>query len=76
MRISMGLLVAFGTPSVAENVAASNRYLLSANSGEAIDEGTMYLLVAIVLGVIAEIGGLIARQTNYYEIEEDERVSN
>ncbi|MBU2994536.1 hypothetical protein Q4555_05795 [Octadecabacter sp. 1_MG-2023] len=72
LRIGMGFLVAFGSDDMAQNFADSARYLGTANSGEAINEGTRYLLVAIALGVIAEIGGLVARQTDYYESEEDD----
>ena len=59
---------------MADNIAASNRFLAASSSGEAINEGTMYLLLAVVLGVVAEIGGYIARQTELkeYQFEESE----
>ncbi len=56
LRIGLGLLIAFGTPDLANNVAASRHILGTQNSGEAITEATLVLLVSICLGILAEIG--------------------
>ena len=60
LRVVLGVLLALGTDTVADNQAAA-RYLLGArNTGEAINEGIIGILVAIVLGMLSEISRNIA----------------
>lgn len=55
LRVAMGLFVAFGTTDVESNRAAASHYLAAATSGEAINEGVMYVLFAVALGVLCEV---------------------
>jgi len=55
IRIAVGLLVASQDDPVARAAAAS-RYLGSATSGEAIDQGIMVFLFGLVLGILVKIG--------------------
>ena len=43
------------------NRAAAHRYLATVSSGEAIDEGMKYILLAVALGVLCEISSKKAR---------------
>ena len=51
LRFSMGLSIATGVIVESE----PGRYLGTATSGEAIDKGLLYILIAIILGVLVEI---------------------
>jgi len=55
LRIALGFLVAFGTDTMAANEELSAMYLASANSGEAISEGTFLVLFGVFAGVAVEI---------------------
>ena len=55
LRAAMGLFVAsFDDP--ASRAAAASRYLVSATSGEAIDQGIKVFLFGLVLGILVKIG--------------------
>lgn len=56
LRLGIAFYVAFYTPDMAANEAASRRYLSAANSGEAFNEAFYVLLYAIAAGIICEIG--------------------
>ncbi len=64
LRVAMGFLLAFGTETMADNQAAASRYLSASSTGEAINEGTIAIVAAIVLGVLAEISSNIHRKAN------------
>ena len=51
----MGFLGAFGSADIESNRAFASRYLSAATTGEAINEGMMYILLAVALGVLCEI---------------------
>ena len=55
LRFAMGLYVAITFESNESMVAASKRYLATANSGEAITEGILMFGVGIVIGLVAQI---------------------
>lgn len=55
LRVALGLLIAFGAHSMTDNAAAARQYLGASNTGEAINEGTIYILVAVALGILCEI---------------------
>lgn len=55
LRVALGLLIAFGAHSMSDNAAAARQYLGASNTGEAINEATIYILVAVALGVLCEI---------------------
>lgn len=55
LRVALGYLVAFGTADMESNGAAARRYLAATSSGEAINEGMIYILLAVALGVLCEI---------------------
>lgn len=54
-RVIVAAVLAFGSENMGQNVAASRRYLAASNTGEAINEGMMYMLVGVALGVLCEI---------------------
>jgi len=57
-RAGMGLLVTFfDTPT-----AAAAEYLGSKSAGQAIDQGILWFVAAVVIGALGEIGVLLARQ--------------
>lgn len=60
LRVGMGSLVAFGTADMESNHAASSRYLAAATSGEAINEGMIYVLLAVTLGVLCQIAAKVS----------------
>ena len=64
LRAAMGFYVAFSF-SGDTNVAASARYLGTANSGEAINEGMVVFVVGVVIGLLVEIAkkGTTAKET-------------
>jgi len=55
LRVAMGAFVALGTADMASNRAFADRYLAAATSGEAINDGMIYILLALALGVLCEI---------------------
>ena len=58
-RISMGIIVITSeTPKL-----AAARYLGSGTSGEAIDKGLLYILIAITLAVLVEISVAVHKNT-------------
>ncbi len=59
-RIGMGTYVA-SFDDAAERSALAARYLGSISSGESIDRGVYTILVAVALGILAEIGRSISR---------------
>lgn len=61
LRVATGFLVAFSAADVESNRAAAHRYLAAVSSGEAIDEGMKYILLAVALGVLCEISSKKAR---------------
>ncbi len=59
LRTATGLFVAsFDDP--ASRAAAASRYLGSATSGEAIDQGIKVFLFGLVLGILVKIGRSMA----------------
>lgn len=54
-RVGTGFFIAFGTADMESNALASRRYLAAATSGEAINEGGIGILLAVVIGVLCEI---------------------
>jgi hypothetical protein len=55
LRAAMGLFVA-SLDDPTSRAAAASRYLGSATSGEAIDQGIMVFLFGLVLGILVKIG--------------------
>lgn len=55
LRAAVGLFVA-SIDDPASRAAAASRYLGSATSGEAIDQGIKVFLFGLVLGVLVKIG--------------------
>lgn len=56
LRAGTGLYVAFTADTPAALAAMSARYLGSATSGEAIDQGISTLVFGVALGILAQIG--------------------
>ncbi|WP_221116463.1 hypothetical protein [Rhizobium sp. NZLR1b] len=54
-RVGIGVVVAFGTPDMESNAHASRIFLAAATSGEAINEGSIGILLAVAIGVLCEI---------------------
>ena len=54
VRLALGFFVALGFEG-ADYVAASKRYLGSTSSGEAIDQGFMWLVAGAVIGLLVKI---------------------
>jgi hypothetical protein len=54
-RLGMGFLFAFGAPDMENNRIAARRYLGTETTGEAINEATLALVLAVALGVLCEI---------------------
>ena len=52
----MGALVAAGAEN---NEAASQTYLATTGSGQAIDQGLMMIALGIMVGVLANISGML-----------------
>ena len=61
LQILMGLGLVFSDNSSEQLEAASRRYFGGNNIGEEIDQRMLWLLGAVVLGIIAEIGARIVR---------------
>jgi hypothetical protein len=55
LRLGFGAYVAFGSADMASNSAASQRYLDSFNSGQAMDKGMVMILIAVAFGILCEI---------------------
>ena len=55
LRVGIGFFVA-SIDDPAARVAAASRYLGSATSGEAIDQGIKVVLFGLVLGILVKIG--------------------
>ena len=60
IRFSMGLSIATGIVVESE----PGRYLGTATSGEAMDKGLFYILIAITLGVLVEISKAVHEKIN------------
>ncbi|MFK0332582.1 hypothetical protein ACIQUB_15745 [Rhizobium sp. NPDC090275] len=61
-RVSSALLIAFTSPDMETNAAFSRRYLGTATSGEALsDKIFLYIIAAIILGVVCEISARRAK---------------
>jgi ABC-type Mn2+/Zn2+ transport system permease subunit len=58
VRVLMGFAIAFMF-DLEQNAAASRRYLATANSGEAIEDGSAMFLTGIIIGLLVQI----AKQT-------------
>ena len=54
-RTATGFYVAIMFDTQESMIAASKRYLATANSGEAINHGLAMLAVGLVIGILAEI---------------------
>lgn len=63
LRLAMGAILAFGTDTMADNQAAARHILAASNTGEAINEGMLYIFAAIALGVLSEISRNTASST-------------
>lgn len=55
LRVAMGFFVA-SVDDPASRAGAASRYLGSATSGEAIDQGVKLFLFGLVLGILVKIG--------------------
>lgn len=55
LRIAMGFFVAITFDTHESMVAASKRYLVTTNSGEAINQGMWMLAAGVVFGLLAKI---------------------
>ena len=55
LRVATGYWIAFGATNANENLAAARRYLAASGTGEAINEGYIYMLVSVALGILCEI---------------------
>lgn len=58
-RVTLGFLVAFGAD---DNEAASRALFAAANTGEAINEGTLAIIAGVALGILAEISKSVAQR--------------
>lgn len=65
MRAGMGLFVASGDDAESRAFMAA-RYLGSATSGEAIDQGLKVALFGLVLGILVKIGRSLSRRNADY----------
>ncbi len=54
LRTAMGFYVGFAF-TAEQNTFAARRYLGTVNSGEAINQGMIFLVVGVVLGVLVKI---------------------
>ena len=64
LRLVTGFMVAF---TANDNAAMSARYLGTANSGEAINQGFLWLFAAVALGVMTEISKLLSERSGMVE---------
>lgn len=55
IRVGMGFSGAYGAADMESNRIFASRYLAASTTGEAINEGIMYILLAVALGVLCEI---------------------
>ncbi len=55
LRVGLGFFGAYGTESMADNIAFANRYLAASSTGEALNEGFLYIGVSVALGILCEI---------------------
>ena len=55
LRTASGYYVAIAFDTQESMIAASKRYLATANSGDAINQGLALLAVSLVIGLLAEI---------------------
>jgi hypothetical protein len=62
LRLALAFYVA-SIPDLEASKVAAQRYLGTANSGEAIDRTLYYLLIAIALGILCEISSKMGRDT-------------
>lgn len=61
IRVGIGFLGAFGTQDMEENRDFSRRVLGSETTGEAINEGMLFILAGVAFGVICEISSRRAK---------------
>ncbi len=54
-QVAMGFFLAISTETMEANVEAARRYIGTANSGEAIDQGGLYILASVLLGAVCEM---------------------
>ena len=54
-QVVTGLLIALGTPTPEDRQAAARYFFGSANIGEEIDQGFLYLLISVLIGILVEI---------------------
>ena len=64
LRIGVALFVAKNFPDPDAYTAATRRYIGSGTTGEAIDQGIVYLLVGVAFGVMAQVGAKRKTGTN------------
>lgn len=64
-RTGLSFFIAFTTESMEANIAFSKRYLVAANTGEAIGEGATFILVSVALGILCEISRRAQASGNY-----------
>ncbi|MCM5558470.1 hypothetical protein [Pleomorphomonas sp. JP5] len=55
LRCAMGVFVGYASPDMESRVALSRRYFGSFTSGQAIDQGMKFIVIAVALGVLCEI---------------------
>jgi len=70
IRLGVAVFLAFGSETIAENEASSRIYLGAANSGEAINEELLTLLVGVLIGVFASISRNVEDIKRYLENKE------
>jgi hypothetical protein len=54
LRLGIAFLLAFGTPDMENNRIAARQYLGTETTGEAINEASLALVLAVALGVLCE----------------------
>lgn len=62
LRTLLGFFFAFGTDTMEANEFAARRYLASANTGEAINEGIMLIVAGVAIGLIVQIANNTAEK--------------
>lgn len=55
VRVALGALLAFGSENMEQNRQVARHILAASTTGEAINEGMLYMLVGVALGVLCEI---------------------
>jgi len=70
-KVVAGFFIAFSTETLALNMEASKHYLGTSTSGEAINEGCVYLGISITLGVLTEISKSISARNDPARIDNE-----